>query len=322
MPPTSPTWNPRGSERHRWDPHIHAPGTILEDEFAGDWETYLKKIETAIPMIGALGVTDYYSIETYREVLKSKASGRLTNVQFLFPNVEMRLDVKTAHQKGINIHLLFSPDDANHEQEIERVLSHLTFEYWDRKYRCSRPELIALGREFDRQQTDDTGAFRVGVNQFKVAFNDLRKLFREEAWLRENCLVAVAAAQGDGTSGLQADSAFAAIREEMERFAHFIFSGKPSDREFWLGKKSGMDQDAIEQKYRCLKACLHGCDAHRLERVAVPDLDRYCWIKGDLSFESLRQASIEPEERVWIGEQSPVESAESITLASCSGLRT
>src|ERR1700675_1358733 len=68
-------------------------------------------------------------------------------------------------------------------------------------------------------------------------------------------------------------------------FAHFIFSGKPSDREFWLGKKLGMDQDAIEQKYRCLKACLHGCDAHRLERVAVPDLDRYCWIKGDLSFE-------------------------------------
>ena len=212
--------------------------------------------------------------------------------------------------------MLPPPDDANHEQEIERVLSHLTFEYRDRKYRCSRPELIALGREFDRQQTDEWGAFCVGANQFKVTFNDLRKLFREEAWPRENCLAAVAAAQGDGTSGLQADSAFAAIREEMERFAHFIFSGKPGDREFWLGKKSGMDQDAIEQKYRCLKACLHGCDAHRLERVAVPDLDRYCWIKGDLSFESLRQAAIEPEERVWIGEQSPVESAESTTLAS------
>jgi hypothetical protein len=129
MPSTSPTWNPRGSEWHRWDPHIHAPGTVLEDGFPDDWDAYIKKIETAIPVIGALGVTDYYSIDTYREVLKSKTSGRLSNVQFLFPNVEMRLDVKTAHQKGINIHLLFSPDDANHEQEIERVLSHLTFEY-------------------------------------------------------------------------------------------------------------------------------------------------------------------------------------------------
>jgi hypothetical protein len=128
MPLTSPRWNPRGSEWHRWDPHIHAPGTVLEDGFAGDWEAYLDKIETAIPMIGALGVTDYYSIETYREVLKWKAIGRLSNVQFLFPNVEMRLGVKTARQKGINIHLLFSPDDTNHEQEIERVLSHLTFE--------------------------------------------------------------------------------------------------------------------------------------------------------------------------------------------------
>jgi len=316
MAPPSSTLNPIGSQWHRWDPHIHAPGTVLEDGFAGEWEAYLNKIETAIPVVGALGITDYYSIDTYRKVQKLKATGRLSNVHFLFPNVEMRLDVKTARERGINIHLLFSPDDTNHELEIERVLSHLMFEFRDRKYCCSQLELIALGRAFDRRQTTDSGAFRIGVEQFKVTFNDLRKLFGEDAWLRENCLVAVAAAQGDGTSGLQGDDAFAAIREEMQRFAHFIFSGKPTDRDFWLGKKSGMDQKAIEEKYFCLKACLHGCDAHRLQRVLAPDLDRYCWIKGDLTFESLRQAVIEPEERVWIGKQSPVETAESITITS------
>ena len=317
-----PIWSARGSEWHRWDPHIHAPGTVLEDGFGGDWEGYLTKIESAIPAIRALGVTDYCSIETYRQVRQRKAGGRLSKVEFLFPNVEMRLDVKTARAKGINIHLLFSPDDTNHEQQIERVLSHLMFEYHERKHRCSRPDLIALGREFDRQQTDDDGAFRVGVEQFKVTFNDLRDLFRQDAWLRENCLVAVAAAQGDGTSGLQADNAFAAIREEMERFAHVILSGNPSDREFWLGKKQGLDRGAIELKYRALKPCLHGCDAHRLERVAAPDLDRYCWIKGDLAFESLRQAVIEPEERVWISERLPAASGESVTIASIRPVNT
>ena len=36
-----------------------------------------------------------------------------------------------------------------------------------------------------------------------------------------------------------------------------------------------------------------------------PDLDRFCWIKGDLTFESLRQACIEPEGRALVGSEPP-----------------
>ena len=32
-----------------------------------------------------------------------------------------------------------------------------------------------------------------------------------------------------------------------------------------------------------------------------PDLDRYCWIKADPTFEGLKQIVCEPEERVYIG---------------------
>src|SRR6266480_3798024 len=143
-----PIWNPRGSLWHRWDPHIHAPGTVLEDGFAGDWEAYLKKIENASPPIRALGITDYYSIGTYRKVREWKNKGRLAETPLLFPNVEMRLEVKTTRHRGINIHLLFSPDDGNHEAEIGRILSSLTFEYNERTYHCSRSDLIALGKNF------------------------------------------------------------------------------------------------------------------------------------------------------------------------------
>jgi hypothetical protein len=72
--------NPRGSEWHRWDPHIHAPGTVLNDQFSGDWETYLTRIEGSSPGIEALGVTDYFSIRTYREIREWKNKGRLGNV--------------------------------------------------------------------------------------------------------------------------------------------------------------------------------------------------------------------------------------------------
>ena len=46
-------WNPRGSRWHRWDPHLHAPGTLLADQFAGDWEAYLSAVENSDPPLGA-----------------------------------------------------------------------------------------------------------------------------------------------------------------------------------------------------------------------------------------------------------------------------
>src|SRR5665213_1119238 len=110
-------WNPRGSIWHRWDPHIHAPGTLQTDQFGGDWEGYLSAIENADPPIRGLGVTDYLTIETYKEVRRRKLEdGRLKETFCIFPNVEFRLDVKTA-AKAINIHLLFSPDDDQHVYE-------------------------------------------------------------------------------------------------------------------------------------------------------------------------------------------------------------
>lgn len=294
-----------GSEWRRWDPHLHAPGTLLADQFGGDWEEYLRRIESAAPSIQALGVTDYFCIQTYREVKKRKAEGRLSKVKLVFPNVEIRLDVKTAKKKPINIHLLFAPDDRGHEAEIERILAELTFEFRERKYHCTLVDLGKLGRAFDSQQTDETAAIRVGANQFKISLSDLRSLFRNDIWLRKNCLVAVAGSSNDGTAGLQEDDSFAATRREIEAFADIIFASTPAQHEFWLGKKHPYDRSFIERTYRSLKPCLHGSDAHRDDKVGVPDGDRFCWIKGDLTFEALRQAVIEPEERVWIGSAPP-----------------
>jgi hypothetical protein len=292
MQPADPSRNPRGSEWHRWDPHLHAPGTILNDQFSGDWGKYLSSVETSSPTISALGVTDYFSVAAYRRVRQWKSNGRLPNVALLFPNIEMRLDIKTEKKRPINIHLLFSPDDANHISEIERILGLLEFEFRDRTYKCTRSDLVSLGRAFDPKQTDEIAALRIGATQFKTTLSGLQALFRKEEWMRKNCLVAVSGGLGDGTSGLQEDDSYAATRREIERFAHIVFSSTPSQREFWLGKKPGADRSTIERTYGALKPCLHGSDAHDEEGVGAPSLDRYCWIKGDLSFEALRQASL------------------------------
>ena len=84
----------RGSEWRRWEPHIHAPGTVLNNQFGGgnSWESYIASLETTSPRIEAIAVTDYYVTDTYEEFVRRKAAGCLPDVQLLFPNIELRLE--------------------------------------------------------------------------------------------------------------------------------------------------------------------------------------------------------------------------------------
>jgi ABC-type lipoprotein export system ATPase subunit len=303
MPTASPL--SIGSIWRRWDPHIHTPGTLLSDQFGDDWEAYLTQLESSEPKIEALGITDYFSLDTYKQVLAHKKSGRLKDVGLIFPNIEMRLNVDTDKKKAINVHYLFSPDDANHIEEIERALYQFTFDFNSTTYHCSRSDLIRLGRARLGVSTDEHVALKDGANQFKVTFDQIKAVYQGSPWMKSNCIIAVSGSSNDGPPGLQGDSSFDALREEIDRTSHVVFSATDSTRQYWLGRRTGFDRDHIEKKYGCLKGCIHGSDAHRVEKVGAPDLKRYCWIKGDTTFEALRQIILEPEDRVHIGDAPP-----------------
>ena len=132
------------------------------------WEEYLARIEAATPTVAALGITDYWSIDLYEQVQGRKSEGRLPDVDLIFPNVEIRLGVGTGSGSAVNAHLLISPDDPEHVQEARRFLSSLTFEAKKETYRCTREDLIRLGRAHDEDATDEKRALEVGTNQFKT----------------------------------------------------------------------------------------------------------------------------------------------------------
>lgn len=297
--------DPRGSLWRRWDPHIHAPDTALSDQFSGDMEGYLTAIETATPAVVALGVTDYFGTAAYEAVLAQKRSGRLPGVELLFPNVELRLSIGTSAGSGINMHLLVSPHQDGHVELTHRFLAKLTFEFSGERYHCTRSDLVQLGRVHDATATSEDAAYEIGVNQFKVDFRELRDDLANSTWAQQNVLVALAAGSTDGSSGLQDDQAsFAAQRTEIEASSHIIFSGSPRQALYWIGR-GVMPVEEIERRYNGLKPCLHGSDAHRLEKVLAPELDRRCWIKGDPTFDALRHACLEPASRVHIGPHPP-----------------
>ncbi len=297
----------RGSLWHRWDPHIHTPGTALNDQYAGPdpWETFLGAIEASNPPIRALGITDYFGIERYEQVVDLKSQGRLVGVGLIFPNVELRLGIETAKASAVNIHLLFSPYDLDHVERIKRFLLEFEFSYLGEPYRCHRGDLIRLGRAHKPQLTDDDAARSEGANQFKVNFDQLKRAWSNNAWVKKNTLIAVAGGEKDGSSGLRdATASFAAQRKNIEGLAHIVFSANPKQIRFWLGKESASAEE-LESQYNGCKPCLHGSDAHSAPKVGQPDGDRRCWIKGDLTFDSLRQICIEPEERVFVGAEPP-----------------
>ncbi|MCW0197146.1 MAG: hypothetical protein OJI97_03270 [Sphingopyxis sp.] len=299
-----------GSLWLRWDPHVHAPGTIFNDQFKGDWDAYLNAIEGATPAIRALGVTDYYGLELYKEVCARKEQGRLKDCDLIFPNIELRFSVGTA-RSWINAHLLVCPDDPEHLDQLTRFLQRLTFKTTTDTFACNPSELIRLGRSLDPKLTDDRSALRHGSEQFKVNFDQLREEFKAMSWAQENILIAVAGAKGDGTSGLQ-DGADQAMRQQIEHFAHIMFASSPAQREFWLGRKTSREH--ICETYGGLKPCMHGSDGHSVERTGAPDGDRYTWIKGAATFDGLKQACIDPEGRAYVGAEAPPAAAPSETI--------
>ena len=306
----------RGSVWHRWEPHIHAPGTVMNDQFTGPsaWDDYITALEAESPAIEVLAVTDYYVTETYQRVLEFKNAGRLPNVRLIFPNVELRLDVATTKSRFVNLHLFVSPEGEDHIDRLQRFLSRLQFTVQDDRYDCTRAELIRLGKTIDNSIVDDAAALAHGANQFKVNFRELRMVFEESAWARANILIAVAGGATDGTSGVRGTGA-QAMRREIERFADVIFASSVAQREFWLGDRA-MSVDQIRQIYRGLKPCLHGSDAHSNEDVATPFGDRFSWIKGGLEFDALRQACIDPRGRAYVGPEPPVTATPSQVISS------
>lgn len=298
-----------GSSWRKWDLHIHAPTTVMNNQFAGTtleekWHNYLLAVEGA-GEIAVLGITDYCSVDGFLEMRRLKETGRLANVGALLPNIEFRILPVTGSSNPINLHVILSPDIADSIEDL--LLSRLDMPYGGGKYQCTRAGLIALGRAFRRTpKLEEAVACREGVKQFKFDFSQLQTCLETEARLRTKVLVAVANSSNDGNSGLQQDG-LEAIRTSIYRLADLILSGNPNDRKFWLGQAPGKSPSEVISAFGALKPCVHGSDAHDLAHICRPTLNRHTWIKAEPTFEGLRQVVYEPEHRVSIGEFPPPE---------------
>lgn len=306
-----------GSKWRRWDLHIHTPGTKKNSQFSGrtideQWDNFYKDILNYISSddenkkVAVLGITDYFSIDNYIKIVSDAVI--TTKFALILPNIEMRA-TPVSSQSALNIHLICNPDFVS--QLDSKLFCQLKFQHSNGSiFHPIKEDFIKLGK-LHKPTADDDEAYKIGVDQFVIELNDLKSLLNTDNDLRENVIVAVSNSSNDGASGIgnpsrpNANSGLTAIRDDIYFFADAIFTSNEKDIKYFIGEKPQCDKNEIIRKYGRLKPCIHGCDAHKNDKILKPDNDMFCWIKADCTFNGLKQIIYEPSERVRISPFNP-----------------
>jgi ABC-type cobalamin/Fe3+-siderophores transport system ATPase subunit len=300
----------RGSEWRKWDLHVHSPLSGLNNRFPRlgnsqpNWEAYLQKLEQ-LTDVAAIGITDYFSIEGYRKIREFRRQGRLKKIALVVPNIELRLSTFTGDQR-VNYHVVFS--DEVSEDEIENhFLGQLHFVYEsspdDPSYSwiISRVNLETLGARLKSQQPSFQGSdYEVGCKNATVTLEKVKQLLVDKGSIFKGRYLLVA----ENTSSIPWEGQDHHTRKLLLQGAHAIFSSNANTAR-WAKGEGDLSAENFVTEFKSLKPCIHGSDAHELDKICNPDQGRFCWIKADTSFEGLKQILYEPGERVFIGQNPP-----------------
>jgi len=306
----------RGSEFRKWDLHVHSPasfeqsfGPTDEDHIKTTWDNYIIELEK-IQDTAVIAITDYFTIEGYKRVREYQNQGRLQNFERIFPNIEFRLDtiIPGRHNpqgKKLNFHVIFSDEIST--EIIERdFITQVNFKthQGDSRSLC-RHNIEEEGRILKTHEEEfrNKSDYVVGCTSIAVSFDEIRTILEKRDSLFRGKYLFVLPNEGwESLDWRQGQSHL--IRKQLYYKSHAIFSSNPSTIQWALGKDAENASEFIKE-FGSLKPCMHGSDAHSIDKICKPDYNRYCWIKADTTFEGLRQILYEPEDRIKIQENVP-----------------
>jgi len=333
----------RGSEWRKWDLHIHTP--LSYTAHFPDWEQYVSELKAKAihHNISVMGVTDYFSIDGFEKLLdecvvESRGDNPrmlLSNGKnlYLIPVIELRLDNFTGDETAVNLHIAFSPKLLPSTIR-DCFLENLPIKYQDKTLKCKESDLIRIGDaemnggrfnanlnidEFNDSEKKSRIKKALSIitfssNMFEEKLDDFEKLLNQTNIKKETYLLFIANKGHGGLSGfnwidsLGNISRSGVIRQNLLNLSDICFSNSPTDKEFLLGKLGNTNEKEIVNRFRTLKPCIWGSDAHNVNSLFHPsdgNSNDYTWIKADPTFEGLKQIIYEPEKRVFIGNSDP-----------------
>ncbi|MGC0821193.1 TrlF family AAA-like ATPase [Pantoea agglomerans] len=267
----------KGSEWNKWDLHLHGPMTWLANNYSGhcDTESFVRKLGEQ--KLSLIGLTNYfYFRQDELELIRDEIARQDLNITVL-GNVEFRLDQQNKDEAFINVHVLFSERlcTAKINDTLSRLPLKLTDDSGKKVYACESSV---------RDSGHDVDTIVVNLSELLGHLSSSLRPFIDY-------IVAVCP-NGYGGYRPGAGGRSAAIATEIDRQGHMIFGG-PRDRDYFL-TTTRYPGAAVKPVFYC-------SDAHRADHIG-----RACtWVKALPTFEGLRQALLEPEGRLQLGEDWP-----------------
>lgn len=295
------TW-PRGSEWRKWDLHLHAPDTKLNDQFTvqqGDkWDDYCKVLHESD--VEVFGITDYFSSDGYYCTLDRFRERYPDSSKVFLCNIELRIsEVVNQAQEEVNIHLLFNTFRSDFDQKLRFFLHSLKTNKTGDGDRHQPASELNTKTEFESATT--TRRF------IREALDDA---YGPNADLLDHLLI-LTAANNDGIRAERGKKRKLLITDEIDKFSDGFF-GNSNNSEYFLNTQRGEDKT----EHFDPKPVLSGSDAHsfgdlatRLGQVVSDSQGKVLeptWIKADPTYEGLKQIIFEPGNRVYIGEEPKI----------------
>ncbi|MEX0616714.1 MAG: hypothetical protein WD231_02775 [Candidatus Woykebacteria bacterium] len=293
---------PKGSEWRKWDLQIHPPETKSADQYkikggsvSDVWNRFLENIKKSD--VEVFGVTDYFSIEGYENLIEKIKDDKDFKRKTFFPNIEFRLDVSLNQAtEQLQCHLIF--DNECDISKIKNFLSHLPLKNkkQDRSLAyCVDADIKACG----------------GYDRVSVSKDDLDKALKEN-FGNDHPFLKIGVASGMGSLRAVPNSKVKKeLADEFDKFCDFFF-GNAGNRDYFL-QKDRYENKSIKSTPKTVVAT---SDSH-----SFTDIENFLgkqfinsqgkiekditWIKADKTFKGLKQIVFEPIDRVFFGYEKP-----------------
>lgn len=280
--------NSRGSVWRKWDLHMHSN--------ASDGKSNPRELieEAKRKGVEVIALTDHHTVNNIDEI---KRIGKELGV-VVISGIEFRTEYG---QKSVHMIGLF-PDSYNNITLDQNALNDLILTKLD----LSRTQIIQNAKEKGIVGKSDDDTYRDGLLMTQVDFKKAAELIREHGGLvtvhagtKSNSIEEMRH-EGSGARNVDniADSLGPLKEELLKDYIDICEVSKVKDADFYF------------RTFK--KASIAASDAHATSEVAR----NFTWIKGDATFEGLKQIIYEPIERVRIQDEEPERKNDYLVLES------
>ena len=310
----------RGSIWRKWDLHVHTPASfhwsdgkrfaeMTPAEKTAALDRIIEKIISGD--ISAFGIMDYWTFDGYL-ALKERVSQRgLALDKAIFPGMELRIEAPVDYR--LNIHVLLS--DRLTAQQLQDFKATLRIGSIDRP--LSDESLVAFARTLDESKakvhgfekadlTDENKLLELGSKTAKITRESLKQAQRQIP--EDSCFIILPYDTSDGLQRLD----WAKHPHDDNYFmqsADIFETRDEANIDLFLGRETPKNKSFIANFLKTMggrpKPAISGSDAHKIADYGAYPSNRITWIKADTTFEGLRQVTIEPTDRCYIGEIPP-----------------